>query len=233
MSNAADLYRLQEIDSEIAAREHALSEIEARLEDTEEIDQARQAVRECEEAREELDRRQREVEWEVDGLANKIEPLETKLYGGKIGNPKELAALQEDVELLKGRKREIEDRLLEVMSADEDAQRAQAEAQRTLDDLEKRWQADKERLLGEQEAINAELANLQEDRRQQSGAVEASSLRLYESLRSSRQGTAVAKVERGTCQGCRITLPMSVLQKARSGAAIVQCSSCERILYVS
>ena len=233
MSSAAQLNRLQEIDSEISAKEHALSEIEARLGDTEEIDEARQRLRECEEARKELDKRQREVEWEVDGLASKIEPLETKLYGGRIGNPKELAALQEDVESLKAHKREIEDQLLEVMSADEDAQHAHAEAQQTLEDLERRWQADRERLLGEQETVRAELAKLEENRREQSGVVDAGSARLYEALRSSRQGMAVAKVERGICQGCRITLPVSVLQKARSGAVIVQCSSCERILYVS
>jgi predicted nucleic acid-binding Zn-ribbon protein len=48
-----------------------------------------------------------------------------------------------------------------------------------------------------------------------------------------RQGRAVAKVERGMCGGCRISLPMTVLQKARSGLDVVQCVSCERILYVS
>jgi len=77
------------------------------------------------------------------------------------------------------------------------------------------------------------VGRLGRDRREQSGVVDAGSARLYEALRSSRQGMAVAKVERGICQGCRITLPVSVLQKARSGAVIVQCSSCERILYVS
>jgi predicted nucleic acid-binding Zn-ribbon protein len=35
------------------------------------------------------------------------------------------------------------------------------------------------------------------------------------------------------CQGCRITLPTSMLQKARAGLGLVQCVSCERILLVS
>jgi predicted nucleic acid-binding Zn-ribbon protein len=43
----------------------------------------------------------------------------------------------------------------------------------------------------------------------------------------------VAVVERGLCQGCRISLPMSVVQKARAGAGLVKCVSCERILLVS
>jgi len=44
---------------------------------------------------------------------------------------------------------------------------------------------------------------------------------------------SVAKVEGGACQGCRISLPMNLLQKARSGNSLVQCSSCERVLYLT
>jgi predicted nucleic acid-binding Zn-ribbon protein len=232
MSRAAELFQLQEIDSEIVARETALSDIEAELADTEELEAAREVLTERQEAHRELAKKQRETEWEVEELDRKIEPLEKKLYGGTVGNPKELAALQEDVESIKAHKRAVEDELLEAMSSAEDAQRALDEAQRALAELEERRKADEERLLGEQGRTKAELTTLEERRREQSGLVDAESLRLYESLRSSR-GTAVAKVERGTCQGCRITLPMTLLQKVRSGAAIVQCSSCERILYVS
>lgn len=233
MSSAAELYRLQEIDAEIAAKELAISEIEAQLSDTEELEIARETLNERQEARAQLDKRQREVEWEVEDLAQKIEPLEKKLYGGAISNPKELAAFQEDVESLKTRKRGVEDELLEVMSAAEDAQQAETEAERTLADLEARRKTDSARLLGEKETTTAGLATLEETRRQQTGLVDGETLRLYDALRYSRRGQAVAKVERGTCQGCRISLPMTLVQKARSGAVIVQCSSCERILYVS
>jgi predicted nucleic acid-binding Zn-ribbon protein len=64
--------------------------------------------------------------------------------------------------------------------------------------------------------------------------VDPKTLSFYDALRAKHQGRAVAKVERGTCGGCRISLPMSLLQRARSGSHVmVQCSSCERILYVS
>jgi predicted nucleic acid-binding Zn-ribbon protein len=232
MSRAAELFRLQEIDSEIAARKSALGDIEAELADTEELEAAREALTERQETHRELSKKQRDTELDVEGLDSKIEPLEKKLYGGTIGNPKELAALQEDIESIRAHKRTMEDELLDAMSAVEEAQQALDEAQRALAELEERRKADEERLLGEQDRIKTELATLEEERRQQSGLVDAESIRLYESLRSSR-GSAVAKVERGTCQGCRITLPMTLLQKVRSGAAIVQCSSCERILYVS
>jgi predicted nucleic acid-binding Zn-ribbon protein len=55
-------------------------------------------------------------------------------------------------------------------------------------------------------------------------------LSLYEGLRSTRQGRGVALMERGACQGCRITLPTHLVQRLRAGGQLVQCPSCERIL---
>ena len=55
---------------------------------------------------------------------------------------------------------------------------------------------------------------------------------MYESLLKTRDGSAVAKVERGMCQGCRLTLPTLELQRARSSEGIARCGSCGRILYV-
>ena len=55
-------------------------------------------------------------------------------------------------------------------------------------------------------------------------------LGVYESLRTLKQGRAVARIEQGACQGCRISLPTHVVQRARGGTVLVHCPSCERIL---
>ena len=47
-----------------------------------------------------------------------------------------------------------------------------------------------------------------------------------------QKGTAVAKVEQGVCCGCRISLPSTELQRARSDS-LVRCSSCGRILFLA
>ena len=41
----------------------------------------------------------------------------------------------------------------------------------------------------------------------------------------------MAKLDRDLCTGCRISLPTNMVNKARSGNALVQCPNCERILY--
>jgi hypothetical protein len=129
--------------------------------------------------------------------------------------------------------RRREDELLDLMVRAEESQTALREAEQSLAEAEGRWRREQEELATEKERLEGELAELGERRRQQSGLIEARVLALYDNLWERRQGRAVVKVERGMCGGCRISLPMSVLQKARSGLDVVQCVSCERILYVS
>jgi len=115
----------------------------------------------------------------------------------------------------------------------EESQAALREAEESLAEVEGRWRQEQKELASEKERLEGELAGLEERRKQQSGLIDARVLALYDNLWERRQGRAVVKVERGMCGGCRISLPMSVLQKARSGLDVVQCVSCERILYVS
>jgi len=234
MTRISDLYDLQEIDLEIDGRRAAASEAEGRLGESEEVEAAAGAVTGREAEVQELHKKLRASEWEVDDLTNKIKPLEKKLYGGSIHIPKELASIEEDIRSLQARKRILEDRELDVMSQLEEAERALASAKAQHAALASDWDAEQQRLKHEQETLTAEIAELEGRRSAQRSRIDSETIALYDALRAKHQGRAVAKVERGTCGGCRISLPMSLLQRARSGSdIIVQCSSCERILYVS
>ena len=101
------------------------------------------------------------------------------------------------------------------------------------ENIERAWRLEQQELSAQQEALSAALRELDERRRGLASKVDQSSLRLYEELRAKKQGRAVAKVEQGMCQGCRIVLPARDLQRARGSQGLVQCSSCERILYIS
>jgi len=233
MTAIADLYALQETDSALDQARAALERAEARLADTSEVDEARATLQEREAAWRQAELAERAVELELEALREKIEPLETKLYGGSVRNPKELADLQADVESLKRRQSGIEDRALEAMAATEEAQAALNEARAALQEVEAARAAENRQLAEERERLLAEIAELEARRQRQSAGIDAQLLRLYEGLRASRQGRAVVRVERGLCQGCRISLPSNVLSRARSGTGLVQCTSCERILYAA
>jgi predicted nucleic acid-binding Zn-ribbon protein len=233
MTRVADLYLLQEIDLEIQTAQAGLDDVEARLGESEELEEARRETTERRQSLQDSQKKLREAEGKVEDIREKIKPLADKLYGGTVKNIKELMGFEQDVESLKTRQRELEDQTLEAMSAVEEAEQALKESERRLSELETQWQADQDSLGQQRDAFQRELQALEGRRSRQEATIDAELIRQYDSLRAAHQGRAVAKVERGICQGCRITLPMHVLQQARRGNHLVHCTSCERILYLS
>jgi hypothetical protein len=229
----ADLYALQELDLAIESRRAAIADTQSLLEEPEELAEARAAAEARRAALREAEAVFKDREYEADALRAKIEPLERKLYAGSVLNPKELADLQKDIESLKRHRSELEDRALEAMEALEGAQREAADAEERLREMTKRYQDDKGNALSRAEVLEQELADLEGRRAERAATVEPGLMQLYDRLAAIRQRRAVAKVEGGACQGCRISLPTNLIQRARSGNAVVQCSSCERILYVT
>jgi uncharacterized protein len=229
----AQLYALQQVDLSIESRRTALQEAEALIGNTEELEAARVDAAARKDELHIAEKNFKEREYEADDLMRKIEPLEKKLYQGTILNPKELDDLQLDIESLKRRRNQLDDQAIEAMEALEEAQRSQKEAAERLDELERDHQAGQTKLREQMAALQAEIAGLKRERDEDATEVEPSLLQLYERIAANHQGRAVAKVEGGACLGCRISLPSSLVQRARGSSSIVQCTSCERILYVS
>ncbi len=233
MTTAAELHALQEVDLALDSVIGRLAEVEAQLGESEELVAAREQVSERRAAVEVLKEPQREREWTVEEARAKAADIEKKLYGGTVRNPKELEDLQADLSALQSQVRRREDELLTVLVQLEEAEAARKAAEEKLSEIEGRWRADQERLQEEQRELLARREELEERRAKRADGLDGGAMSLYQVLRERRQGRAVALVERGMCQGCRITLPISVLQRARAGAGLVQCVSCERILLVN
>jgi predicted nucleic acid-binding Zn-ribbon protein len=233
MTTAPDVLALQETDQALDRARARLTDVEAQMGESDGLITARQAVAERQELVTQLRSRLHDAEWSVDDAREKASEVEGKLYGGTIRNPKELADLDADLSSLKTQVARREDTLLGLLVEIEEAEALLGAAQSALTETETVWQQDQEAFLKEKSRLEPEIAALESRRRDQLPAIDSSSLRLYQLLRDRHRGQAVAGVERGMCQGCRITLPMSLLQKARSGVGLVQCVSCERILLVS
>ncbi|HEX5140471.1 MAG TPA: C4-type zinc ribbon domain-containing protein [Dehalococcoidia bacterium] len=230
MTSAADLFALQEIDLMLDARRAVIADIDSRVGETEELIEARESVDDAAFALERLRRRQKEAETQLQDLDAKIGPLEKRLYDGSITNPKELTDLQKELDSFKAQRGKLDDQGLELIESVEKANRALEAAKQDLADVEKAWQAEQARLGVDRQKAEAESAALEAQRATRTKGMDPSALGLYEKLRSTRQGRGVARVERGTCQGCRLTLPTHLTQRLRTGTVLIQCPSCERIL---
>jgi len=231
MTSAKTLYQLQQIDLEIQKKQEILNEISHQLGESEALVEAKVVLLAEERRLAELDKQQKDVEWEIEDLRTKISQLNEKLYGGKVKNPKELLSIEQEVGILKVNLREKEDHLLDLMAEVEAIRdKIKLDTER-LKKLEGEWQKEQKLLTRKQAEIEGQLSDLSRKRQAWTSEIERESLELYEWIKS-RKGQAVVRVEQGRCQGCRITLAVSEWQRVKGGT-LVQCSSCGRILYLS
>jgi predicted nucleic acid-binding Zn-ribbon protein len=231
MNVASQLYQLQELDLEIESDEQALKQVTSQLGESQAVLKAKAQLEAAQQRLEELKHQQHTAEWEIDDITTKIAAAEESLFSGRIKNPKELASLQHEVEMFKSRRGQLEEKALSVIDQVEQAEASFAELKSQLQTLTADWQRQQKELADEMARLKAALSDLKERWRQLSGQVESETVELYQWLRS-RKGTAVARVEQGICRGCRISLPITDLQRAR-GNNLVQCSSCGRILFLA
>jgi predicted nucleic acid-binding Zn-ribbon protein len=230
MTSATELFALQEIDLRRDARRAVIADIEARLGETPEVEAAREAVSSAEWDLKELQVQQRRLEAKLQDLDAKIRPLEKKMYDGSVRNPKELTDMQKELNHFKAQRSDLDDEGLEMIEAIEAASTALAQRKGALRTTEAQWQEDQKELTEDKGAAEGEYAFLEQQRTAQAESMDRGALGLYENLRAAKAGRAVARVERGTCQGCRITLPTHLVQRLRGAGELVQCPSCERIL---
>ncbi|MBE9512506.1 MAG: hypothetical protein IMY77_00360 [Chloroflexi bacterium] len=231
MSVAKQLYELQEVDLELESNEQTLRQVMSQLGESQTVAKVRSQLASQSQRLEELKHEQHSLEWEIDDITTKLATLEEELYSGRIKSPKELANLQHEASGLKVRRGELEDKTLEIMEQVEMATASVAGTSGQLKTLEAEWQSQQQKLATDIEQLKSGLASLKHKRGLMSAQVDAKVVESYDELRK-QKGTAVAKVEQGVCQGCRISLSNAELQRVRSGS-LMQCSSCGRILFLA
>ena len=230
MTVTNQLYQLQEIDLEIESTEQTLNQKASQLGDRQVLDSVKSKLASEQQQLAELRRQQHDAEWEVDDLLSKITAAEEHLYGGKITNPKELSGLQHEVNTMKVKSDQLENRALEIIDQAEVAGKSVAAATSEFQNLEDEWHHQQQQLSAEIAQLKSRLADLQQKRQQLAEEIDSQAVKLYEKIRQQKK-QPVAKVEQGICRGCRISLSASELQRARSGQP-VQCGSCGRILFL-
>ena len=231
MSVVKELYQLQEVELEIESDEQALAQIASQLGESQAVVRTRTKLELKQQQLEELGRQQHSAEWEIEDLVNKLATAEEKLYSGRIKDPKELTNLQHEVDGLRIRRNQLEDKALEIMDQVELSTASVAALSNELKTLEAEWHSQQQRLSANMEQLKTTLSDLKHKRQLLSANIDPQAIELYQELKKQR-GRAVAKVEQGICRGCRILLPTTELQRAR-GDSLVQCSSCGRILFLT
>ena len=180
----------------------------------------------------EIAREHDRLEGEIELLEQKTTREEQRLFSGGVSNPKELGSLQAEVAMLKKKRGELEDSLLEVMVQKEDAtateERLRAEQTQISQEAETLG-ATVDELTRE---IDAELAVHTKDRDELAGALPDDLLSLYDQLRAAKAGVGAAALRDGTCEGCHTQLPAREVERLKAAGGLQRCDNCRRILVV-
>jgi predicted nucleic acid-binding Zn-ribbon protein len=230
MSTSQQLYWLQELDLEIESKKQTLQKLTSQLGESQELKQVRADITAAQQHQEELKKQQRSLEWEDDDLTNKLKTAEAELYSGRIRNPKELSNLQLDIGMLKGKRGQLDEKILILMDQIDSSTKKLAGLTEQFKKLEADEQEEQKQLAIDIQQIKSVLAGLEQERQALNNSLDRQISQMYYELKKNKK-LAVAKATQGTCSVCRIQLPITDLQKARSGS-LVQCSSCGRILYL-
>jgi uncharacterized protein len=187
---------------------------------------------EVREARDQIARREKALDDEARSLEAKAADMEKRLYSGTVSSPRELQAMQADVDALRRHRREVEDRELDVLVEREglDEQLAALDEQHAA--LDARRAEQEATLAAEESAIAADLASESAAREALVGGLPPDLVAQYERIRVKNNGVGAGKLVGNTCQGCHLALPAVEVAQVRKAPPdeVVLSSTCGCIL---
>ncbi len=144
---------------------------------------------------------------------------------------KEYHAMQTEIAAAEAEVGRLEDRLLEQM-LDGDILAASVEDARSAVAAEQTTGAEKRAALEhEQQLLEQQIEQHAKDRAALAGDVPVATIALFESLARGRKGLAVSEARDGRCTTCQVRLRPQLYNHVRLNKTLIQCESCQRILY--
>jgi len=222
---ALDL-RALELKREIAALPKRILEIEKALESHTrrlELDQAALSANQKE---------RKKIEGDIQLHQQKISRLRDQMMEAKTNE--QYRAFQEEIQYFENAIRKAEDQILELMVEAETLEANVRKAEAALKEEKKSVEAEKEQAKARTIADKEELRKIEAQRKEAAAALSPEVLSAYERLRTRHYpaGDVMAEAREGRCMGCMMTIRPQLFQDVRSGAAVVFCETCRRILYV-
>ncbi len=229
------LFRIQEIHN----RQRTLQKICTEAEQSPELIELRKRKTEylkklttIKKRQELIGKSQHQLDLDLKSCLDKIKQEETKLYGGAVVNSRELEQIQLKMGEYTNTKSQIEESSYRFLEEDEKLTTLKAQ-------IEKAVQANDQKLMlleGEMEQkigeLNLELAALEFELNELMPKAPEEWLERLEKIARSHNNIGIAQIKSGCCGACHVSLPESLLQKAKRGEdQILLCENCGRIIF--
>jgi hypothetical protein len=229
----ADLERviaLQRLDSTVHSAERRLAEeptreqaFEARLES------ARQHVTTAKERLTENQNARRAIEKEVAVQQGRLSKFRDQLM--EVKTNREYQAMQHEIEIAQNEVKALEERILERMLEADDLAAIVKRVEGELSAEQQKVAAERRDMAAEHAELTALLDKNAADRKALVAAIDKHVLAIFDLVSQRRHGVAVAEARDGICTICHVRLRPQVFNTIRRNDEIIQCDSCQRILY--
>jgi uncharacterized protein len=143
----------------------------------------------------------------------------------------EYHAIQHEITFAQTEVKKIEDSILERMMESDDLTASLKSAEGTLAAETKAVDADRKLAKVAHGDMEATLDRIVAERAALVGSLDKQVLNTFEAVSRKRNGVAVAEARDGICTICHVRLRPQVFNTVRRNEEIVQCDSCNRILF--
>jgi predicted nucleic acid-binding Zn-ribbon protein len=214
-----EIHRLKE---EVAALPKRVAVIEEKLAATQaRLEKAKNAAKADESAR-------KKFETTIQDLHSKISKYRDQSLEVKTND--QYKALMHEIQFAEQEIRANEDKILDLMvnaeARDKDVKAAEAELKAEAAEIEKE-KADARQRTAEDEKLLADWSGKRDKLR---AGVDSDVLRHYERVLKFR-GSGLSEVRDQKCMTCRVMLRPQTYNEVRAGNTVIECESCQRILY--
>jgi uncharacterized protein len=215
---------IEESRRRIAVHPQRVADADARLAHAKEaVEAARQRLKTSQEVR-------RDQEKEAAVYQSRLSKFKDQLSAVKTN--KEYQAMQHEIETAQKELGIVEERVLERMMESDALTADVKKAEQALAAEQKAVDAEKKTLAEELATVEAALEEATGKRAARVASLPSQLVALFEQVARARKGIALATATRdGLCSACHVRLRPQVFQEIRRNDQIIQCFSCNRILY--
>ena len=224
------LITLQHLDSAATEDQRKIADEPERMKALDaRIDGAKQAVAAAKEKLAANQAARREIEKDVAVHQGRLSKFREQAMAVKTNQ--EYHAIQHEMTFAQTEIKKREDQILELMVAADELTAGVKKAEAALAAEQKAVDADRQALTREMTDRKTDLQRIAAERAEVVAGITPQVLATFELIAKRRAGVAIAEARDGMCTVCHVRLRPQVFNNIRRNQDIIQCDSCQRILY--
>jgi predicted nucleic acid-binding Zn-ribbon protein len=227
----SQLQKLQEYDLEIQEIAGKTDELREQLDELVAMYESLTSTLQAQRAQlEETRALMRDKEIEIESNGDRYNQSKAKLNA--VSNTREYNALEREMDQLRKMKAQLEEERDSLREAVEESEADVNDKAAKTAELESQIKEEEAAIDAEQSKTKRRISKLEGERDKLKEGLPKPLVRRYAFISSRRPGPAVVPAIDGTCKGCQMILPPQLYNELYTATKLIQCPTCQRILFL-